>query len=207
VTIDAQSSTSGRVTAARIVASLGVLGATAAIASLGTFGSFSDTTTPVDTTVDSGVISIDLAQAGAGMVPFAGGLMLPGDSRGFPVDLVNNGNSALSSVGLASSATASSVLDSDPVNGLQLTVDSCSQAWTDTDTGYSCAGTKKPFYSGRMLVTGRTLAGAASLVPGAVDHLLMTATLPSTASTDSFEGASSSIRFVFTGVQRGGAAR
>jgi len=207
VTIHPKSPTSGRVTAARIVASLGVLGATAAIASLGTFGTFSDTTTPVDTTVDTGVISIDLAQAGAGMVPFAGGLMLPGDSRAFPVDLVNTGDSALSSVTLGAAATASSVLDSDPVNGLQLKVESCSRAWADTGSGYSCAGTTKAFYAGRMVVANQALSGAASLVPGAVDHLLMTAELPSTASTDSFQGASSSIRFVFTGVQRAGTAR
>jgi hypothetical protein len=207
VSIDAQSPTSGRVTAARIVATLGVLGATAAIASLGTFGSFSDTTTPVDTTVDSGVVSIDVAQAGAGLVPFTGGLMLPGDTRTFPVDLVNSGNTALSSVTLGSWATASSALDSDPVNGLQLKVDSCSQAWASTGSGYSCAGTQKAFYSGRMLVQDHTVAGAASLAAGAVDHLLLTAALPSTASAEDFEGATSSLSFVFTGTQRGSASR
>lgn len=207
MTIDAQNPTSGRVTAARIVATIGVLGATAAIASLGTFGSFTDSTTPVDTTVDTGVVSVDVADAGAGMVPFDGGLMLPGDSRAFPVDLVNSGDSALGSVTLASSATQSSVLDSDPVNGLQLQVESCSVAWTDTGSGYTCAGTEKAFYAGRMLVTDHVLTGAASLAPGAVDHLLLTAELPATASADEFEGASSALRFVFTGTQRGGIAR
>lgn len=207
MTIDAQNPTSGRVTAARIVATIGVLGATAAIASLGTFGSFTDSTTPVDTTVDTGVVSVDVADAGAGMVPFDGGLMLPGDSRAFPVDLVNSGDSALGSVTLASSATQSSVLDSDPVNGLQLQVESCSVAWTDTGSGYTCAGTEKAFYAGRMLVTDHVLTGAASLAPDAVDHLLLTAELPATASADEFEGASSALRFVFTGTQRGGIAR
>ena len=206
-TIDAQGPTSGRVTAARLVATLGVLGATAAIASLGTFGTFSDTTAPVDTAVNTGVLSIDVAEAGAGLVPFAGGLMLPGDSRAFPVDLVNSGNTALSSVTLGSWATASSVLDSDPVNGLQLKVDSCSQAWTDTGSGYSCSGTRKAFYSGPMLVDDQALTGSASLAAGAVDHLLLTASLPSTASTDAYEGATSSLSFVFTGVQRAGVSR
>jgi hypothetical protein len=208
VTIDVQSTTSGRVTAARIVATLGVLGATAAIAGLGAFGSFSDTTAPVDTTVDSGVISIELSEAGdAGMVPFVGGLMLPGDSRTFPVDLVNGGDTALGSVTLGSEATRSSILDSDPVHGLQLRVDSCSQAWTDTGSGYSCTGTRNAFYAGPMLVDDHVLSGAASLAPGAVDHLLLTAELPSSASGDTFEGASSELSFVFTGTQRGGTAR
>ncbi len=207
MSIDAQTPTSGRVTAARIVATIGVLGATAAIASLGTFGSFTDSTIPVDTTVTTGVVSIDVADAGTGMVPFDGGLMLPGDSRAFPVDLVNSGNSALGSVTLDSAATQSSVLDSDPVNGLQLQVESCSVAWTDTGSGYTCAGTEKAFYAGRMLVDDHALTGAASLAPGAVDRLLLTASLPATASADEFEGASSALRFVFTGTQRGGIAR
>ena len=207
ITIDAQSPTSGRVTAARLVASLGVLGATAAIASLGTFGTFSDTTAPVDTALDTGVLSIDVAEAGAGLVPFTGGLILPGDSRAFPVDLVNSGDTALSSVTLGSWATASSILDSDPVNGLQLTVDSCSQSWTDTGSGWSCGGTRKAYYSGPTLVHDHALTGSASLAAGAVDHLLLTAALPSTASSESFEGATSELSFVFTGVQRDGAAR
>jgi hypothetical protein len=207
VSIDAQTPTSGRVTAARIIASLGVLGATAAIATLGTFGTFTDTTAPIDTAVDSGVVSIDLAQAGAGLVPFTGGQMLPGDSRTFPVDLVNNGNTALSSVTLGSWATQSSALDSDPVNGLQLQVQSCSSAWTPAGNGYTCAGTTKSFYSGPMVGTARSLTGAASVVAGGVDHLLMTAALPSTATTSSFQGATSTLSFVFTGTQRGGTAR
>lgn len=207
MTIDAQSRNSSRVTAARLVATLGVLGATAAIASLGTFGTFSDTTAPVDTSVDTGVVSIDVADAGAGLVPFTGGLMLPGDSRGFPVDLVNSGDTALSSVTLGSWATVSSPLDSDAVNGLQLTVESCSQAWTPGDSGYSCGAIEKSFYSGPVLVDGHALTGTASLAAGSVDHLLVTATLPSTASDDTFEGATSELSFVFAGVQRDGAAR
>lgn len=207
MTIDAQNPTSGRVTAARIVATIGVLGATAAIASLGTFGSFTDSTTPLNTTVETGVVSIDVADAGAGMVPFDGGLMLPGDSSAFPVNLVNSGNSALGSVILGSTATQSSVLDTDPVNGLQLQVESCSVAWTDTGSGYTCSGTERDFYAGRVLVSNHALTGAASLAPGAVDRLLVTASLPTAASADEYEGASSSLSFVFTGTQRGALAR
>ena len=207
MTIDVHRTTSGRVTAARLVATLGVLGATAAIAGLGTFGTFSDTTSPVDTSVDSGVVSIDVADAGSGMVPFTGGLMLPGDSRRFRVDLVNSGNTALGSVSLASTATASSVLDTDAVNGLQLRVENCSQPWTESGSGLTCVGTKKNHYAGRMVVPNLTLSNAASLASGGVDHLLLTASLPSSASSASLQGASSSLRYVFTGVQRGGASR
>jgi hypothetical protein len=43
-----------RRTAAKVVASPGVVGATVAIAGMGTFGSFTDTTSPVETNVWTG---------------------------------------------------------------------------------------------------------------------------------------------------------
>jgi hypothetical protein len=49
--------------------------------------------------------------------------------------------------------------------------------------------------------------GAASLAPGGTDHLLLTARLPSTATAERVEGATSSLDFVFSGAQRAGAAR
>jgi hypothetical protein len=119
-----------RRSAATIVGSIGAVGAAAAVAGLGTFGNFTDSTAPVGTAVDTGVVSIELSGAGdSGVVPFAGGLMLAGDSRTHLVDLVNDGTTALGSVTLESWATQSSVLDSDRVNGLQLSVESCSVTW------------------------------------------------------------------------------
>ena len=57
------------------------------------------------------------------------------------------------------------------------------------------------------MASAKALSGAASLAVGGVDHLLLTAALPSTASGDAFEGATSSLDFVFTGTQRAGSAR
>lgn len=192
-------------TAARIVGTVGVLGVAATIAGLGTFGSFTTSSAPVDTTVDTGVLSINVADAGDSLaMPFGGGLFLAGDSRSYRVDLVNDGNAALSSLTMTSRATASSILDTDTVNGLQLTVKSCSVSWA---ADFSCAGTQNTFYSGPIVASDRALAGAASLAAGGVDHLLLTAALPSTASGDAFEGATSSLDFTFLGTQRAGAAR
>jgi hypothetical protein len=195
-------------TAARIVGTVGVLGAAAAVAGLSTFGNFTYTSGPIDTQVQGGVLSIDVAQAGDGLtMPFGGGLFLAGDSRGYRVDLVNDGDTALSSVSLTSRATSSSVLDTDSTHGLQLDVTSCSTAWTVTNGVYSCAGTQKSVYSGPIVVAGQAMTSAASTTPGQVDHLLMTASLPQSASGDMFEGASSSLEFFFSGVQRTGSAR
>jgi hypothetical protein len=194
--------------ARKVVGSLAVIGAVAAVAGLGSYASFTDSTSPVDTEVDTGVVSIELNDAGAtGSVPFAGGLMLAGDSRRHLVDLVNNGDTALGSITLTTAATRSSILDTDAVNGLQLTVESCTQPWTVAGDVYSCGGTTRGFYSGPLVANAAAMAGAASLTAGGVDHLLMTAALPSSATGDVFENATSSLAFVFTGTQRGGTAR
>jgi hypothetical protein len=197
-----------RRSAATIVGSIGAVGAAAAVAGLGTFGNFTDSTAPVGTAVDTGVVSIELSGAGdSGVVPFAGGLMLAGDSRTHLVDLVNDGTTALGSVTLESWATQSSVLDSDRVNGLQLSVESCSVTWVKSGADYVCDGSERSFYNGPIVVDDQALAGAASLTSGAVDHLLLTATLPVTATADAFEGATSGLNFMFTGTQKAGSAR
>jgi hypothetical protein len=194
--------------ATKIVAAIGAVGAAAAVAGLATFGDFTDSTTPVGTNVDTGVVSITLNEAGdSGTVPFSGGMMLAGDSRGHRIDLVNDGNTALGSVTFDSWATSSSILDTDAVDGLQLSVESCSVSWVKSGADYTCAGTERPFYAGPIVVGNRALVGAASLAPGATDHLLLTATLPATATGDAFEGATSSLNFMFTGAQRTGTAR
>ena len=72
---------------------------------------------------------------------------------------------------------------------------------------YCARSTQSRVYAGPIVVGNRALVGAASLAPGATDHLLLTATLPATATGDAFEGATSSLNFMFTGTQRTGSAR
>ena len=93
------------------------------------------------------------------------------------------------------------------MHGLQLTVESCSVAWVDTGSDHTCAGTERSFYAGPIVVANQPLAAAASLGAGATDHLLLTATLPASATGDAFEGAASGLNFMFTGTQRGGGPR
>ena len=110
-------------TTRKVVGSLGVIGAAAAVAGMGTFGSFTDSTTPVATTISSGTVSIDLTKAST--LDFAAGDLIPGDSVTRTFTLKNDGSSDLGSVMLASSATTSSIHTTDAVNGLQLSVKSC----------------------------------------------------------------------------------
>ncbi len=206
--ITAASSTSRRKTAVTVVGAIGAVGAAAAVAGLGTFGGFTDSTVPVRTDVDTGVVSIEISEAGdSGTVPFAGGSMVAGDSRSHVVDLVNTGDTALGSVAFDSWATRSSVLDSDPVHGLQLSVESCSVSWVEADSGYTCAGDEGRLYDGPIVVADHVLAGSATASPGGVDHLLLTATLPVSATGDVFGNAVTDLNFMFTGTQRTGSAR
>jgi spore coat-associated protein N len=101
------------------VASVGVVGDAAG---LGTMGTITGTTSPAPVAIRSGVTSIALSAAdGSATVPLAFTGPVPGTSVTRRLDLVNDGGTALSSVRLATVATRSSALDTDTVNGLQMT--------------------------------------------------------------------------------------
>ncbi|OMQ15138.1 hypothetical protein A7K94_0211575 [Modestobacter sp. VKM Ac-2676] len=133
--------TRGR-TARKIIGSLGVVGAAAAVAGLGTFGTFTDSTTPLEASVTTGKLDINLNQAGTATLPMSVAGFVPGDSLSRAVDLTNDGDLAFSSLILNSTAPTSSILDTDKADGLQLTVRSCPVAWTASAPGtaatYSC---------------------------------------------------------------------
>jgi hypothetical protein len=194
-----------RTAAGKLVGSIGIVAAAAAVAGLGTFGTFTDSTDAMAAGIDNGTVSIDLAQAAQSIVlPQADGGWAPGDYTRFPIDLVNNGTSALSSVTLDVTATESSLLDTNTVDGLQLLIENCSQAW-NAGPDYTCAGTTTEYYSGPVVMRG-ALEGAASLAAGGVDHLLVTANLPAEAGNE-FQDATTVLTGMFTGVQRAGITR
>lgn len=183
---------------------LGILGAAAAVAGLGAFGSFTDSTTPVPVSVQDGTVSVDLTAAdGGASVPLAFGSVVPGTSATQAVNLVNDGNSALASVTLATAATTSSLLDTDATDGLQMGVQSCSVTWTAT---WTCAGDVRTVLAVGPVVRSAPLDAPLSLAAGATDHLAVTVALPDSAG-DAFKQQSSDFGLVFTALQRDGAAR
>ncbi|RBY94542.1 hypothetical protein DQ244_04370 [Blastococcus sp. TBT05-19] len=190
-------------TARKVVGSLGVIGAAAAVAGLGTFGTFTDSTSPVNTTLNTGTLSINATSQGT--LPLAVSNLVPGDTITRAINLTNDGNLALGNVSLAATAAAPSVLTTDAVNGLQLAVKSCAVAWTQTGNTFTCASGEKTFGSGPV-TSPINLAGAASLTAGATDHIAYTVTLPTTAD-NTFQGKSAALSLVFTGTQQTGSAR
>jgi hypothetical protein len=197
-------------TARKVLGSLGIVGAAAAVAGMGTFGTFTDSTAPLNASVTSGTLSLDLnAVNSTATLPMNATGFVPGDSISRSVDLANTGNLAFAGISMTSTATTSSLLDTDKVNGLQLNVKSCPVNWTETVTNgvatYTCSGATTAI-AGGPAVTSATLTGVASLNAGGTDHLVVTLTLPASAD-NTFQGKTSALSVSFTGAQKTGTNR
>lgn len=195
-------------TATKVIGSLAIVGAAAAVAGMGTFGSFTASTTPTSTTVNSGTLSINLSQQGYA-IPASTSNFLPGDSMTRAVNLVNNGSSPFGSVALGVTTSAPSLLTTDATNGLQLTVKSCTVPWTQSGPStapvYTCSGTATTVSNGAV-IGNTTLPGVNSLNAGGTDYLTFAISLPSAAG-NTFQGLSAPLTLTFTGVQATGSAR
>jgi hypothetical protein len=201
-----------RNTARKIVGSLAVVGTAAAVAGLGTYGNFTDSTTPLNTTVDTGTMSINLTQPGGAVaIPVSTAGFVPGDSMSRAVNLVNDGGTALGSVSLTSALTTpANALTSDGVNGLQLSVKACSVAWTQGGTPsaptYTCSGAERTLMSGSAAPKTSELINPASIAAGGVDNVVFTISLPTSAGNN-MQGLTAGLSLTFTAAQRAGTAR
>jgi hypothetical protein len=192
--------------ASKILLTLALVGSAAGIAGLGTYATFTSSTPAEAQTLGAGTVQIQLGADGtaANRLDVGASGIVPGDTVQRAVDLSNSGNAGLGTVSLTTTAAPSSKLDTDAVNGLQMTIDSCSSAWTESSQPYTytCPGTTSSVVASRPAIgSNLTLGNAASLVPGSTEHLRVTLTLPQTADS-SFEGLTSTVDFVFTGTQR-----
>ena len=189
----------------KLLLTIAVLGATASIAGLGTFATFTSATS-ASHTVSSGTVTIALGATGASTnrLNVDATAIAPGDTVQRSVDLIDQGTLDLASVTLTTQATTSSVLDTDATNGLQMVIDRCSAAWTESGPPYTytCGGSTSTVLSSRAVIqSGVTLSNLSSLTAGNTDHLRVTLTFPSGAG-NSFQNKSSTIQYTFTGTQR-----
>ena len=189
----------------KLLLTIAVLGAAASIAGLGTFATFTSSTS-ASHTVSSGTVTIALGATGASTnrLNIDATAIAPGDTIQRSVDLIDQGTINLASVTLTTSATTSSVLDTDGTNGLQMVIDKCSQAWTEAGPPYTytCGGSTSSVLSSRAVIqTGVALSNLSSLTAGNTDHLRVTLTFPSGAG-NSVQNKSSTIQYPFTGTQR-----
>ena len=188
----------------KILISLGAVGAAAAVAGLGTFGSFASTTSGTQA-VTAGSVVIGLGSGVAQPIGVIASNVVPGDTIQRAVTLANTGSSNLSGVTLTTTASPSSLLNTDAVNGLRLKIDSCSGAWTavgpTTAPTYTCGGTTSVVLADQAVIGANTPISTTAITHGVTDNLRVTLTLPTTAD-NTFQGASSTINFAFTGSQR-----
>ncbi len=193
-------------TTGKVLLSISALGVTAGIAGLGTFATFTSTTSAEQTTA-TGTMTIALGATGAStnrLTVNATGLV-PGDTAQRSFNLSNTGSTNFSAVAMTSAASPSSLLDTDATDGLQMVVDKCSVAWTESGSSpaftYTCSGTTTTIISSRAIVgSNLSMAGLAALTSSGTDYLRLTLTLPSGAA-NTFQGLSSTLTYTFTASQ------
>jgi hypothetical protein len=177
------------------------------MSALGAYATFTGSAS-VSHTVSSGTVTIALGATGASTnrLNVNATNIAPGDTIERSVDLSNTGSLDLSSVTLTTAASPSSLLDSDGSNGLQMVIDRCASAWTESGTSpaftYSCSGGAVSVVASRAVIgSNMSLPGLSALTTGGTDHLRVTLTLPA-ATGNTFQGLSSTISYTFTGTQR-----
>jgi spore coat-associated protein N len=189
----------------KLIASIAVLGVAAAIAGLGTFATFTSSTS-ASHTIASG--SLSLTSGPTNRLGTGASLIAAGDTMQRAIDLNYAGSVDFGSATLTTSASASSALDTDATDGLQLSVDKCSVAWTEAGPPYTykCGGSTSSVLASRPLVGSNVALSNLTLTAGSTDHLRVTVSLPSTAG-NGLQGLSSTVGYTFTGVQRAGTSQ
>jgi spore coat-associated protein N len=198
-------------TGRKLLLTLGALGVAGALAGMGTFATFTATTS-ASQSVTSGTVVIALGNTGAStnrLTVNASGLV-PGDTIQRSFDLSDTGSQDLASIALTTTASPSSLLDTDATNGLQMVIDRCSVAWTESGSSpaftYSCGGSTTTIVTSRAVIQSSLgMAGLSALTAGGTDHLRLTLTFPSAAGA-TFQGLSSTLTYSFLGTQRAGTA-
>lgn len=128
--------------------------------------------------------------------------LVPGRAIERTLPVSNRSHDSFDVITLRTLATTSSLLDSDPVNGLQFSIEACSVPWTREDstlgTSYSCPGRQAVVLRQRPIIGHVQLEGLSAISPRGTDYLRLTTLLPSSAD-NRFQGQTSQIRYSFTG--------
>lgn len=197
---------------AKVAASIALLATAAGAASLGTYGSFTSSVN-ASTTFSAGTVVIGLGDDGTSdnrLSVNASGIT-PGDTVQRAVTVLNQGSEDFASISLDTVATTSSKLDTDGTNGLQMTIQSCPTAWTETAAGagytYTCSGGATTVVASQAVIgTNIALPSLAALTHGQPSYLVVSETLP-TSADNSFANLTSAIKYTFTATQRGGTSK
>ncbi len=190
----------------KVVLSVALLVVAATVVGVGAFALFTDTQS-VSQSIGSGTVTlvpVNVNQANNRLSVGASNIAA-GDTIQRAVDVKDSGSIALSGVSLTTTATTSSLLDTDATNGLQMVIDRCSVAWTESATPYTytCSGTTSSVVASRAVIGAGIALSNLTLTANTDNYLRVTLTLPSTAG-NTFQNQSSVINYAFTATQRNG---
>jgi len=167
-----------------------------------TFGTFDDPAT-ASPGVTMARLSLSLTTPGGPPEPFRGSGFYPGSVVRQDVALTNSGGYPLTSVRLVTSAGTPTLLTTDPVNGLQLTLTSCLARWDQNGSSYSCPNSPTPVYRGPY-IADQALPALGNL--SSQMHVLIEVTLPTTAGNE-FQGLNAALGMEFRAQQAPGRVR
>lgn len=198
--------------ARKLLLSVTAVGGAAAMAGLGTFADFTDTETG-STAIDTGVVAMTIGATGvANRLSVAATDIVPGDTISRAVDLTVDATttSTPASITLTTTGSTSNLLTTDATNGLQMTVRSCSVAWTESGTSpsfsYTCSGTESEVVASRAIIGTNLSLSNLALTAGSTNRLMVRVSLPSTAD-NTFQNLANTITYSFTANQRAAAAK
>jgi hypothetical protein len=195
----------------KLLVTLALVGAAASITAMGTLATFTSSTAATTSNLTTGQVQIALGAVGpANRLTLGATGLLPGDTMTRAFDLSNTaagGSDPLASVSLTTTAGTSSLLNTDASNGLQMKIDRCSVAWTESGVSpaftYTCGGTTSAVLASAPVIGANlALSNLTSLTTGNTDHLLVTLTFPASAPQAGFQSITSTITYTFTGTQR-----
>jgi spore coat-associated protein N len=181
------------------------------LAGVGAFATFTSSAS-VDQSLSSGTVTIALGSTGTAnnRLDIGATGLVPGDTIQRAVNVSNTGNQDFASISLTTSASPSSLLDTDATDGLQMLIERCSVAWTEGGSApaytYTCSGTTSTVLSSRAIIGSAMAFSNVLLTSGSTNNLRVTVSLPSTAG-NTLQGRSSTITYAFTGTQRAGTSK
>ena len=183
----------------------------ATVAGVGAFATFTDTAS-VSQANTSGTVTLNpISASGAGNRLSIGATNIaPGDTIERAVNIKDTGNIDLNDVKLTTTASPTSLLDTDGTNGLQMLIEKCSVAWTEAGAGppytYTCSGTTSTSLASTPVIGANQTLSNLTLTAGSDNFLRVKLTLPTTAD-NTFQNKASTISYAFTATQRNGQAK
>ncbi|HVF06093.1 MAG TPA: hypothetical protein VNA20_14725 [Frankiaceae bacterium] len=182
----------------RLAASVAITAATAAVAGSNVYASWTSSASDASGTYSAATVTSSFSTGGSAFSTSVSN-MLPGDYSVGYTSLQNTGSVTQAFTG-AVGDNGGALADA---GGLQITVDSCSVAWTEADG--TCSGTTTSLVA-KTDVANASAISYGSVAAAASKHIKVRVELPSDAA-DSFQGDSAVVTITATGSTAAGSDR